>query len=84
MFHNARTALPSYMELEAFNRALHNKQVKDVSLYIHELRWLKSTSELKLMRESASVACQVLFLLSWLLSLLKLITLSFYNYTFRL
>ncbi|XP_020101540.1 probable Xaa-Pro aminopeptidase 3 isoform X1 [Ananas comosus] len=60
VFHNARTASPSYMELEAFNRALHNKQVKDVSLYIHELRWLKSTSELKLMRESASVACQSL------------------------
>ncbi|XP_072976413.1 intermediate cleaving peptidase 55, mitochondrial [Typha angustifolia] len=60
VFHNVKTALPSYMELEAFHQASHNDQVKDLARYTHELRWIKSSSELKLMRESASIACQSL------------------------
>ncbi|XP_017700355.2 intermediate cleaving peptidase 55, mitochondrial isoform X2 [Phoenix dactylifera] len=60
LFHNIKTALPSYMELEAFRGASLNNKVKDLSRYTHEMRWIKSPSELKLMRESASIACQSL------------------------
>lgn len=60
LLHNVKTATPSYMELEGFQRAKCNNRVKDVSVYTHELRWRKSTSELELMRQSASIACQSL------------------------
>ncbi|KAG1326151.1 intermediate cleaving peptidase 55, mitochondrial [Cocos nucifera] len=60
LFHNVKTALPCYMELEAFRRASLNNKVKDLSRYTHEMRWIKSLSELQLMRESASIACQSL------------------------
>ncbi|KAG0480068.1 hypothetical protein HPP92_010926 [Vanilla planifolia] len=60
IFHNIKTVSPSYSDLEAFQRALNNNKVKDLSYYTHELRWIKSPSELKLMRQSASIACQSL------------------------
>ena len=59
LFHNAKTAVPSYMGLEAFCTANSNDSVKDISSYTHELRWVKSHSEIQLMRQSASIACQV-------------------------
>lgn len=59
MFHNSSTASPAYVDLEAFRKAAENGQVKDISLFTHELRLIKSTAEMKLMKESASIACQV-------------------------
>ncbi|KAF6138301.1 hypothetical protein GIB67_001451 [Kingdonia uniflora] len=60
LFHNVMKSLPSYMDLEAFRKASYNGKVKDLSAFTHELRWIKSPSELNLMRQSASVACQAL------------------------
>ncbi|KAJ3687446.1 hypothetical protein LUZ61_016610 [Rhynchospora tenuis] len=61
VFHNPKTAATSpYFKLEAFQKALANYQVKDISTYTHKLRWIKSPSEIRLMRESASIACQSL------------------------
>lgn len=60
LFHNVQTAVPTYMELDAFQKAAYSGKVKDVSVFTHELRLIKSPAELKLMRESASIACQVL------------------------
>ncbi|XP_077240436.1 metallopeptidase M24 family protein isoform X2 [Tasmannia lanceolata] len=60
LFHNVKTALPAYTDMEAFRRAICNDKVKDLSRYTHEIRWIKSPSELNLMRQSASIACQAL------------------------
>lgn len=60
LFHNLNTATPAYVDLEAFRKAAENNRVKDISLFTHELRLIKSTAELKLMRDSASIACQAL------------------------
>jgi Xaa-Pro aminopeptidase len=60
LFHNEQTAMPTYMHLEPFQKAAKNGIVENLSALTHELRWKKSPAELKLMRESASVACQVL------------------------
>lgn len=59
LFHNSITASPAYVDLEAFQKAAENGQVKNISLFTHELRLTKSTAEMKLMKESASIACQV-------------------------
>lgn len=59
VYHNVMTALPSYMAFEAFRELDHNNKVKDISYLTHELRWVKSSSEVNLMRQSASIACQV-------------------------
>lgn len=64
LFHNVHTAVPAYMELEGFQKAAYLGKVKGVSNLTHELRLIKSPAELKLMKESASIACQVLPLLS--------------------
>ncbi|KAL6964629.1 aminopeptidase [Sarracenia purpurea var. burkii] len=60
LFHNARTAMQTYMDLDAFQKAAYNGKVKDLSVYTHEARLIKSTAELKLMRDSASIGCQAL------------------------
>lgn len=60
LFHNVKTALPSYMDLEVFQKASNAGKVMDLSIHTHELRWKKSEAELNLMREAASIACQVL------------------------
>lgn len=60
LFHNVQTAVPTYMELDAFEKAAMSGEVKDVTVLTHELRLIKSSAELKLMRESASIACQAL------------------------
>ncbi|XP_034220374.1 intermediate cleaving peptidase 55, mitochondrial isoform X3 [Prunus dulcis] len=60
LFHNVQTAVPTYMELDAFQKAASSGKVKDVLVFTHELRLIKSPAELKLMRESASIACQAL------------------------
>lgn len=60
VFHNVKTVSRSYTDLESFKRAMNNGKVKDLSYYTNELRWIKSPSELKLMRQSASIACQSL------------------------
>ncbi|KAK3012269.1 hypothetical protein RJ639_012180 [Escallonia herrerae] len=62
LFHSVNTATPAYMDLEAFQKAANNNTVKDFSVYTHEARWIKSPAELQLMRDSASVGCQVLLL----------------------
>uniref|UniRef100_A0A7N0U7L6 Peptidase M24 domain-containing protein n=1 Tax=Kalanchoe fedtschenkoi TaxID=63787 RepID=A0A7N0U7L6_KALFE len=60
LFHNGKTAKSEYTDLEAFQVAASKGRVKDISSYSHELRWRKSPAEIKLMRESASIACQAL------------------------
>ncbi|XP_078444087.1 metallopeptidase M24 family protein [Wolffia australiana] len=60
LFHNVKTAVPSYTGLDAFCTADSSDYVKDISAYTHELRWIKSASEIQLMRQSASIACQSL------------------------
>lgn len=60
LFHNVRTAIPAYMDLEPFQKAAYHGKVKDVSDISHELRLIKSPAELKLMRESAAIGCQAL------------------------
>ncbi|GLT88435.1 hypothetical protein SLE2022_064620 [Rubroshorea leprosula] len=60
LFHNMLTATPTYTDLEGFRKATSIGKVKDLSSFTHELRWVKSPAELKLMRESASIACQAL------------------------
>lgn len=60
VFHNPKTAPASpYSRLEAFQQALADSRVHDISACTHELRWVKSPSEISLMRHSASIACQV-------------------------
>ncbi|GJM95429.1 hypothetical protein PR202_ga12164 [Eleusine coracana subsp. coracana] len=57
VYHNVKTS-SSYKNLDAFRRASLNKKVKDLAYYTDELRWVKSKSEVKLMRESASIVSQ--------------------------
>ncbi|KAD2392991.1 hypothetical protein E3N88_39968 [Mikania micrantha] len=52
------TPIPSYTDLEAFQKAAYNGRVHDLSFYTHEARWVKSSAELSLMRESAAIGCQ--------------------------
>ena len=59
LFHNMQTATPTYTELDVFQKAALTGKVKDLSSFTHELRWIKSPAELKLMREAASIVCQV-------------------------
>lgn len=59
LFHNVQTATPAYMELEAVKKLVYCSNVRDLSVYTHQLRLIKSSSELQLMKESASIACQV-------------------------
>lgn len=59
LFHNREAAVQTYAQLEAFREADYNGKVRNLSKFTHELRWIKSPAELKLMRESASIACQV-------------------------
>ncbi|GAV57065.1 Peptidase_M24 domain-containing protein/AMP_N domain-containing protein, partial [Cephalotus follicularis] len=60
LFHNVKSAIRNYTNLEAFQKADSIGKVADLSNFTHELRWVKSPAELKLMRESASIACQAL------------------------
>jgi len=60
LLHNMKTASQTYMSLESFQKAFSQGKVKDISTYTHELRWVKSPAELGLMRESASIASQVM------------------------
>lgn len=58
VLHNVKTATRTYMDLESFQKAVSKGKAKDLSTYTHELRWVKSPAEIKLMREAASIACQ--------------------------
>ncbi|KAI3715482.1 hypothetical protein L6452_22466 [Arctium lappa] len=60
LYHNMKTAIPTYTDLEAFQKAAYNGRVHDLSLFTHETRWVKSSAELNLMRESAAIGCQAL------------------------
>lgn len=59
VYHNVKTLSPSYKNLDSFRRASLNNKVKDIAYYTDELRWIKSKSEIGLMRESASIVSQV-------------------------
>lgn len=59
LYHNVKTAVPTYTELEASKKAAYNGGLHDLSIYTHEARWVKSSAELNLMRQSASIGCQV-------------------------
>uniref|UniRef100_A0A0E0MNM3 Aminopeptidase P N-terminal domain-containing protein n=1 Tax=Oryza punctata TaxID=4537 RepID=A0A0E0MNM3_ORYPU len=60
VYHNVKTLSPSYKNLDSFRRASLNNKVKDIAYYTDELRWIKSKSEIGLMRESASIVSQSL------------------------
>ncbi|CAA0834649.1 Metallopeptidase M24 family protein [Striga hermonthica] len=60
LFVNTVTDNTTYMKLEAFQKAAHNGIVEDFSVYSHEARWIKSEAEIKLMRNSTSIASQAL------------------------
>lgn len=60
VFHNDQTASQKYTNLDEFKKSASLGKVKSLSSFTHELRLIKSPAELKLMRESASIACQVL------------------------
>ncbi|KAG6424895.1 hypothetical protein SASPL_115318 [Salvia splendens] len=60
LFHNVNTANSTYVNLESFQKAISNGKVKDFAVHTHEARWIKSEAELKLMRNSASIASQAL------------------------
>ncbi|KAI4364652.1 hypothetical protein MLD38_020712 [Melastoma candidum] len=62
LFHNVNNVSPGYTILEAYQILSSNGKVEDLSKYTHQLRWKKSTAELNLMRQSASIACQALLL----------------------
>ncbi|CAN8294666.1 unnamed protein product [Cochlearia groenlandica] len=60
VFHNTQTASQRYTNLDEFQKSAYLGKVKNLSSLTHELRLIKSPAELKLMRESASIACQAL------------------------
>ncbi|KAJ1265867.1 hypothetical protein BS78_08G106300 [Paspalum vaginatum] len=60
VYHNVKASSSSYKNLDAFRRASLNNKVKDLTYYTDGLRWIKSKSEIKLMRESASIVSQSL------------------------
>lgn len=60
LFHNVNTANSTYVNLESFQKAASDGKVKDFAVYSHEARFIKSAAELKLMRDSTSIASQAL------------------------
>ncbi|XP_050226090.1 intermediate cleaving peptidase 55, mitochondrial [Mercurialis annua] len=60
LFHNMQTATQTYTELDAFQKVALSGKVENISSLTNELRWIKSPAELKLMKESSSIACQAL------------------------
>ncbi|KAF0887571.1 hypothetical protein E2562_002290 [Oryza meyeriana var. granulata] len=60
VYHNVKTLSPSYKNMDSFRRASLNNKAKDIAYYTDELRWIKSKSEIGLMRESASIVSQSL------------------------
>ncbi|KAK0600324.1 hypothetical protein LWI29_013796 [Acer saccharum] len=58
LFHNKEAAAQTLTDLKAFQKAEYYGKVKNLSKLTDVLRWVKSPAELKLMRESASIACQ--------------------------
>ncbi|KAK1581446.1 hypothetical protein Q3G72_006089 [Acer saccharum] len=60
LFHNKEAAAQTLTDLKAFQKADYYGKVKNLSNLTDVLRWVKSPVELKLMRESASIACQAL------------------------
>uniref|UniRef100_A0A1J3JTY5 Putative Xaa-Pro aminopeptidase 3 n=1 Tax=Noccaea caerulescens TaxID=107243 RepID=A0A1J3JTY5_NOCCA len=58
VFHNVQMASQRYTNLVEFQNLASLGKVKALSSLTHELRLIKSPAELKLMRESASIACQ--------------------------
>ncbi|WVZ90762.1 hypothetical protein U9M48_037033 [Paspalum notatum var. saurae] len=60
VYHNVKASSSSYKNLDAFRMASLNNKVKDLTYYTDGLRWIKSKSEIKLMRESASIVSQSL------------------------
>ncbi|KAK0599346.1 hypothetical protein LWI29_004460 [Acer saccharum] len=61
LFHNKEAAAQTLTDLKAFQKADYYGKVKNLSKLTDVLQWVKSPAELKLMRESASIACQALF-----------------------
>ncbi|KAI5057227.1 hypothetical protein GOP47_0027242 [Adiantum capillus-veneris] len=45
-------------KLPAYKEAVQENKVHSLSKYSHEARWIKSSSELNLMRQAAGMACQ--------------------------
>eukprot|EP00249_Psilotum_nudum_P005448 c18882_g1_i2 orf=172-1596(+) len=58
IYHNAKPISSVYENLLAFRKALQGKRVHNLQQYSHQCRWIKSDSEISLMRQSASITCQ--------------------------
>lgn len=59
IFCDLSTLNPLVERLPVFQTALQQGKVRSLSRYTHIVRWIKSTSELQLMRQAASITCQV-------------------------
>ncbi|KAG0609260.1 hypothetical protein M758_8G171000 [Ceratodon purpureus] len=51
---------PFVAELDAFQTALQQGRVRSLNRYSHQMRWVKSPSELTLMRKAASITCKAM------------------------
>eukprot|EP01018_Ginkgo_biloba_P025658 Gb_16113 [translate_table: standard] len=60
LYHNERVASSCYVDLPEFKKALSDLKVSNLCQYTHEARWIKSPSEIRIMRQSASITCQAL------------------------
>lgn len=60
LYHNRNIASSDYADLPAFKKALNESNVHNLCKYTHEARWIKSPSEINIMRQSAAITCQAL------------------------
>nr|ATA62854.1 putative ATICP55 [Microbiota decussata] len=60
LYHNRSMASSRYVDLPAFKNALSESKVHDLCRYTHEARWIKSQSEINMMRLSAAITSQAL------------------------
>lgn len=60
LYHNHNIASSDYADLPAFKKALNESNVHYLCKYTHEARWIKSPSELNIMKQSAAITCQAL------------------------
>lgn len=60
VYHNCDIAGSDYADLPAFKKALNESNVHNLCKYTHEARWIKSPSEINIMKQSAAITCQAL------------------------
>lgn len=60
LYHNCNIASSDYADLPTFKKAVNESKVHNLCKYTHEARWIKSPSEINIMRQSAAITCQAL------------------------